>query len=171
MKTTIIKYMTLAILLFLTMKITGCSDDEAVGSLQYPVHTDEQVSSFFNDISKDFLQKRRDFFGNIPEEEDVAIIINSDEELRSCHTGNRQLPTIDFTSYSLIIGKVYLDISWKLKEQKLEVDGKNVLLHLILEPPTEATSDQMVEYLYWGLYKKINARNIKTKKYYDGKEF
>lgn len=171
MKKITIKCMTLCILLLLAVGLAGCGEEVENDTFLYPVIANEQVSSFFDNISKEYNREQRVFFNDTPEEDDICIIINSDEGLRSAYSGDRKLPSIDFKQYSLVLGKVYVDVSWNLNEQKLELDGKNALLHLYFEPPTEATIDQMIQHFYWGLYKKTSALNIKTKKYYDNKIF
>lgn len=171
MKKITIKCMTLCILLLLAVGLAGCEEEDENDTFLYPVNANEQVSSFFDNISKEYYWKQRGFFNDTLEDEDMCIIINSDEELRSAYSGEGQLPSIDFKQYSLVLGKVFVDISWNLKEQRLELDGKNALLHLYFERPTEATIDQMIQHFYWGLYKKNSARIIKTKKYYDNKIF
>ena len=49
-----------------------------------------------------------DFKNNLSNEDDPCIVINTEEEFKEAYTGDLSLPAIDFSNYTLTIGKIFL---------------------------------------------------------------
>ena len=49
-----------------------------------------------------------DFKNNLNNEDDPCIVINTEEEFKEAYTGDLSLPAIDFSNYTLTIGKIFL---------------------------------------------------------------
>ena len=48
-----------------------------------------------------------DFKNNLSDEENPCVVINNEEDFKEAYTGYMSLPVIDFSKYTLIIGKIY----------------------------------------------------------------
>ena len=110
------------------------------------------------------------FFTDVPKNKDTCLIINNEDELMSAYHGDEELPKIDFTNYSLVIGKLYVTAGLYVKEQTVQYDAPTTL-SLFLEQEADAALTVMVNRYYWGVYPKLPTKNIVIKKYYNGTEW
>lgn len=90
---------------------------------------------------------------------ETCYFINSYDELQSFYTGKEKLPTIDFDSYTLIIGQkpssnVYQNLD---KQAFYERDGRT-FLDLFFSG--DIVLPTLVYFNYWGLYPKMSKRDI-----------
>ena len=125
---------------------------------------------YFNNINALSDMRISGFFEDVDCKE-ATLIINNENQFRSAYTGAAQIPQVDFSKYTLIIGQIYESASWTLKKQKMVVDGKNATLFLYYETTHEAVVAVQTEIFYWGLYPKTDVQNVKLRIYYNGKEF
>ncbi|MBP5278310.1 MAG: hypothetical protein J6Z18_07485 [Prevotella sp.] len=152
--------------------LAGCDNADDSKTTLSPVKTDELVDVFFRKASNDIGRGIISFFPERKQSTDVSpLIINNVEDLRSAYYGKDELPTIDFSKYTLIIGAVYITAGIYVKEQKLILNERSATLHLFMEMTDEAVITNFNHELYWGLYPKLSIRNINVKKYRDGKEW
>ena len=157
------------VLLLSTLALTGCGDNDDTFSLS-PTDTSVQIRDFFNSINALSDMRISGFFEDVDCKE-ATLIINNENQFRSAYTGAAQIPQVDFSKYTLIIGQIYQSASWILKKQKMVVDGKDATLFLYYETTNEAVVAVQTEIFYWGLYPKTDVQNVKLRIYYNGKEF
>ncbi len=154
------------LLLLMAVGFVGCGDTDD------SMTTDEQVEAFFKKASNDLIGGRVSFFPDRTWNADVSpLIINSDKDFHSAYYGKEQLPTIDFSRYTLIIGALYVPADNYVKKQELIRNGVDATLNLYLEISDQATTCDFNHELYWGIYPKLSIRNIYVKKYRNGKEW
>ena len=157
-------------LLLLMIGFVGCSNNEDNEMFSFPNHNEENVESFFQIASNEMFNGMRVFFRDTTIKGEAVWVINNEKDFRSAYFGRGQLPQIDFSIYSLVIGKVYIDAGYYLKEQKILLDGKSQTLYLYFEHTKEGAITAFVEYLFWGLYPKLSTREITIKKFNHGIE-
>ena len=151
------------VLLLSTLALTGCGDNDDTFSLS-PTDASEQICDFLNNINALSNMRISGFFEDVDCKE-ATLIINNENQFRSAYTGAAQIPQIDFSKYTLIIGQIYQSASWILKEQKMVVDGKDATLLLYYETTHEAVVAVQTEIFYWGLYPKTDVQNVKLRIY------
>ena len=90
---------------------------------------------------------------------ETCYFINSYDDLKAIYTGKEQMPSIDFESYTLIIGqKLSNNVYQNLDKQSFyERDG---VTYLDLYVSGDIVLPMFVYYNYWGLYPKMNKRDI-----------
>ena len=90
---------------------------------------------------------------------ETCYFINSYDDLKAIYTGKEQMPSIDFKSYTLIIGqKLSSNVYQNLEIQDFyERDGKT---YLDLFFSGDIVLPMFVYYNYWGLYPKMSKRDI-----------
>ena len=90
---------------------------------------------------------------------ETCYFINSYDDLKAIYTGKEQMPSIDFESYTLIIGqKLSNNVYQNLDKQSFyERDGKT---YLDLYFSGDIVLPMFVYYNYWGLYPKMSKRDI-----------
>ena len=122
--------------------------------------TDEKAQQFFNHGTKLY----ESFFTIEQYDKDVCYIINSMEELRAVYKGTEDLPEIDFTDRTLVVGKVVAGTSGYYvasKELKNVGNDVNISVHLELyyDPldPNYASFEVLTDCFYWGVYPKFFA--------------
>ncbi len=94
---------------------SACSSDDEINNESTiclnsidEINNIDEISAFFKSA---FATEGRDIFDfkkNLSNDENPCILINNEEEFKETYTGELSLPTIDFSQYSLVIGKVYL---------------------------------------------------------------
>ncbi len=153
--------------LLIAIVFMGCNED-----VVYESNSDnELLEIFFKKASNDLIGGRMSFFPNRTWDADVSpLIINSDKDFHSAYYGKEQLPTIDFSQYTLIIGALYVPASNYVKKQELICNGADATLNLFLDITDQAVTANFIHELYWGIYPKLSIRSIIVKKYKNGKE-
>jgi hypothetical protein len=126
---------------------------------------DENTASFFvNALQQIHGIPSENFFTNIGELEEVCYVVNNEEQLKALYNGKEKLPDIDFTKYTLVIGKTILSDT-----------GETIARHYISNRnnPTKLTLriyDSMEGLAvvsatgYWGLYPKFESNTLEIKK-------
>lgn len=164
-----------ALLLLLT-GVTGCSKDDNndffddKNVVQEAVAT-EAVSAFFE---KDFSTNYSDIYqksGFFTAEEFAYLskgvivrIINSREEFEQAYNGKYELPDIDFTRNTLIVGLTNsLDSGETLGAVRLLNTEGNYELQVVVDKnvhPTRVYSLAITPLLFWKLYPKLPTSNL-----------
>lgn len=173
MKTTIIKYMTLAILLILTLGFSGCSNDSEDGlnhneyregsndnDIIYPIdNLSKEVLSFFHESLPDNMVRSSVFF--VDSKSDEVHLVNSQKELKSLYSGNQELPAIDFNHLTLVIGQCQMsEGGYLVKQQFVENRGGIITLNLHVYQSLDFAPQVLTQLYYWGLYPKISNKTI-----------
>ena len=123
-----------------------------------PTVSNETVDDFFNfALPKDDYSE--EFFIGVPIEKDTCMVIDNIDELRNAYHGERELPEIDFSNHSLIIGKLYVTAGYYVNEQAVQNDAP-VTLTLFLDAKSDAAITMMTNCYYWGIYPKLSSKNI-----------
>ena len=160
MRTTI-KCKSIAIFLLLTMVFTGCSDDE-LSTIQPMSNIDDEIITFFeNELPA--MGTSNSFFTDEAKETEICHVINENHEFQHLYTP----PTIDFSKYTLVIGKVRMSESFfYVAKQEVEVKGNNsATINIYVAPVSEDGSWPSFSTLYfYGLYLKLPVKTIKINK-------
>ena len=172
MKQYLFKTCSFALVVSAAMAFIECSSD-VDNSENTIVVNPEDISrsvSFFFEKALPKEAESEVFFTDVPKNKDTCLIINNEDELMSAYHGDEELPKIDFTNYSLVIGKLYVTAGLYVKEQTVQYDAPTTL-SLFLEQEADAALTVMVNHYYWGVYPKLPTKNIIIKKYYNGTEW
>ena len=161
----------LSLLAMIAIVFIGCSNDDEVTPMPesvVPVICNESISVFFEQyLPKDGHSEV--FFTDVPENEETCMVIDNKDELRSAYNGDKELPEIDFSKYSLVIGKLYVAAGLYVKEQAMQYDSPTTL-SIFLETDERGYIAIMMDIYYWGVYPKLPSKNLIIRKYYHGKE-
>lgn len=97
-----------------------------------------------------FYDKEQDWYI----EESRVHVINSRQELADIYQGDRELPEIDFGSYTLIVGQVRVGYKSYLVEKQLTSDDDGLHLYLHVRNDNEVFECTNSNRYYWALYPK-----------------
>lgn len=166
-------FIILGVLLSLGM-FCACSNSDEIGN-EYPNDLNElfpideeddsnTVSNFFKTEFGTYEdEKPFDLKNNLSSEENSCIIINSKEDFEKVYTGKLSLPTIDFSQYTLIIGKVYFSFAGTFIDNMSirQTDSTKATLYIncIIDTKGAYTADEIWKY-YWTLFPKFHASEI-----------
>ena len=162
------------LILFSAIAFVACSSDEEGANVIQPVKASADVETFFQ---SEIENQTGDSQTILPDPvviiegvegygyrgPDTCCLVNSAAELAAIYAGNKQLPDIDFTQYTLVVGKETMpEIPYFLNSMSLtETDD---LLELTLNVKGAdsrfTTSYQM---RYWSLYPKLPNKRIVVK--------
>ena len=170
-----------AVLLMAGMVTTACSsDDDDVITTKTPESSDTSEpysrddgkiipvsgdKSNFDDLY-DFFNKELPLtsWGEnnsafLLDNSETCYFINSYDDLKAIYTGKEQMPSIDFESYTLIIGqKLSNNVYQNLDKQSFyERDG---VTYLDLFFSGDIVLPMLAYHNYWGLYPKMSKRDI-----------
>lgn len=104
----------------------------------------------------------RTFFDQTEWNEEKLLVINSEQELKDAYTGDKQLPTIDFNQYTLLIGKDWAyDSSYQLNDIRLYDKGGQYVLDIDILHHVWGWAYSMIENLfYWKVYPKLQDKEF-----------
>ena len=95
----------------------------------------------------------------------TVVINNRDEFKKSIYCSTIELPAIDFSSYTLIIGQYQMSGSgYRVAEQKIIVGPKRIELNIRVEVP-EYSFAVICPVYYWGIYPKVKNKPISVNIY------
>ena len=84
-----------------------------------------------------------------------AQVVNSQEELSALYIGNKELPSIDFSKYSLILGYAMgAHTGWSLNKIVLDNSEESLLLNVYLKGSVDGFMS-LIKIPFWGLYPKL----------------
>ena len=156
-------FLYLPLLLALMLGTMGCSSDEDTEDV-----TDERnaISDFFKSVFDSSEKKSNlfDFKNNLSNEENPCILINCEEEFDEVYLGDLPLPTIDFSEFSLLIGKITVPSGTLIDNMSIrQIDNNEVVLAIqcIVDIKGAYTADMCDKY-YWKLFPKFHASGIKV---------
>ena len=134
-------------------QVACASETAAFFQTEWPVYCIPYPETFFE----------RDLRG-----QDNISLINNEEEFQSIYKGTLQLPEIDFSQYTLVIGQKRKEVANGKKSSlellKLELRDTSEGYHLYLicssEVPANAFLNVETFYYYWALYPKLDNKAI-----------
>ena len=155
-------------ILLATIAFVACSNDESAPSNTIaPVadnKMDTAVKAFFGSELPDSLPDGRNKFGfdfvcngmprGVPDVQ--GLIINSQEELAGLYGGDKEVPLIDFSAYSLVIGQIV--VMWEDWTTRIELQEEEDFLKLTahLHDKRGITTWEILSFDYfWHLYPKL----------------
>jgi hypothetical protein len=143
------------------------SSDRLVDLTSIEKDSASAISDFFKIEFGSYMKQQKpfDFKSNLSNEENPCIIINNEEEFKEAYTGDLNLPYIDFSKYTLVIGKIYLSAGTFINDMSIrQIDNNKVTLAIncIIDSKGSYISVDYYEY-YWKLFPKFHASEIMVK--------
>ena len=148
---------------------------------------DESEKTFSNDVAflnpidegliivpfSDFFKKSFDMGGNLPfsfrksisnEKKSPCIILNSKKDVEEAYTGDLNIPDMDFSNYTLIIGKIPVSAGTFINDmvKRKSFTNKATLAISCVIDGKGAYITAMVDAYYWKLFPKFHASKIKV---------
>lgn len=151
------------LLLTMGMVVTACSSEEEEYSEER-----ESLAEFFK---KSFPQEKDGEGTNVTdvpfvgfnEQGSVCKVINSYDELKSSYRGNETLPEVDFSKYSLVVGRAWLNVGYKFKNLTVTNEDGNSVVTLHFTVLHDTAVALVTYYYYWALCPKFTPKTIVTK--------
>ncbi|MDR2936918.1 MAG: hypothetical protein LBU80_06205 [Rikenellaceae bacterium] len=174
MKANIFAFLTA--LLLLPVMFAGCNnanDDELPEDKILPVLSNgkietggdgvlanEELTAFFEKYLPTLSGSQSECFF-VGDKENKCLIINSADELRKIISSSSvELPTIDFGSYTLVMGQHMIDgTAYRVVTQEIAVNSDKKELTLSVKKP-DGTYTVICPVYYWGLYPKLTQEAI-----------
>ena len=99
---------------------------------------------------------------NLRKDENPCLVINNEEDFKEAYTGDLSLPTLDFSKYTLIIGKVYLSAGTFIDNISIrQTNSTKATLYIkCIQDTNGAYLGVMYYEYYWKLYPKFHASEI-----------
>ena len=130
-------------------------------SLSQP--SDELMFFMMEALHSDESQARRTFFSEEPGKEE-CLIINSAEEFREAYKGNKELPMVNFSYCTLVIGRTYGESGGvSLGDYELTDNGDAYQLNVTLNNnvnPDYYYYGAFVDLYFWKLYPKMEKKSV-----------
>ena len=158
-------------ILLAAIAFVACSNDENEISLPHriaPIPKSKltaEVKDFFDSELPDTLPDGSNLFSlNAERSIDPYLIlpfvdyylIDTQERLRELYRGEKEIPQIDFSTYSLIIGKVIdLGIYQNRKQEMVETEDILKMTLYLRNMRIDAASNTRVFDFFWDLYPKL----------------
>ena len=109
-------------------------------------------------------EKPFDFKNNVSSEDNPCIIINSEEDFMEAYMGKLNLPTIDFSLYTLIIGKAFLGAGTFIDNMSIRQTNPvkaTLYINCIIDTnPNIGYIGRIYWNYYWKLFPKFHASEI-----------
>jgi hypothetical protein len=137
----------------------------------YPEAASEDVKTFFDKVFEDgHANNGMNFITSLsPINDDlieyttppyICFLINSEETLRKIYTGSEPLPQIDFSKYSLILGRTHIynpDSRDLTLNRHAIIDNDSVVFKVYFEhqDKDKGQKDKSNHYYFWSLYPKL----------------
>ena len=166
---------TLGFFLSAIFLLTACSsdDDELITETQIEsINNGREIEAFFSSEWSNYNSAEyypETFFNRELMDKENICLVNSKEEFEKIYYGNKEIPEIDFSKYTLVIGKKkkYVEIGKKspasLRDIKLydTEDGYRLDLYCTSYIPEGSLFVERFLY-FWGLYPKLYNKSITT---------
>jgi hypothetical protein len=168
----------LAMTLTLVLGSTGCSKDDANTEVEVPID-DGSLTSAMTFTTKDAEPEVAQFFAselsldgngslaswNGGNESYVCRAINSYDDFGSLYCGDKELPKIDFSNHTLIVGWQY--ITTNVSEiEKLEIGKEDNLYYLDVYATHHSWQDGLTPFAlqpFWALFPKLSDAPIQAR--------
>lgn len=90
---------------------------------------------------------------------DTCYLVNSHEELQALYWGERELPEIDFSKYTLVLGRKMVPSHYALEGHTLCITDESIVVTLKFRKLEGAFVQMMYHRYFWGLYEKLPKKN------------
>ena len=145
----------LAILLLSALSACSSNDEIKLETIINEIKCSNDITQFF-DNECDKIIKTGTYI-------DSCIIINSAEQLISVYSGNMQIPYIDFSKYTLVVGqKSMSSYGWAIDNKELYSNEDQLIMSLYISSKTELHATAFMKLFYWGIYPKLSSKNLCT---------
>lgn len=143
-------------------------EEELSGTIIPQVTCDKETIAFFESEWPVYnMPYPETFFERDLWPQENIWLINSEEEFQSIYNGALQLPEIDFSLYTLVMGQKRIECSLGKKSsaelQKLELrdtpEGYHLYLYCTSDVPDAVLYDDLF-YYYWAVYPKLDTKMI-----------
>ena len=118
---------------------------------------------FYSELGSDETNPKSFVFkNNLSDDENPCIVINSKEEFEEEYTGDSPLPNIDFSNYTLIIGKIMLNAGTFIDDMNIRIENNKmatVAINCIIDSKGTYTAIELY-YYYWNLFPKFLVSEI-----------
>ena len=121
------------------------------------------LSDFFKTTFATEGEEAFDFKNNLSNEENPCIAINNEEDFKEAYTGDLNLPAIDFSKYTLIIGKTFLSAGTFIDNVNIKTNPVKTTLSINCIIDTNPNVGYLgVSYweYYWKLFLKFHSSRI-----------
>ena len=168
-------FFVIGVLLSLSIFCACSSDDEMGGSSEGDAKSVEVLEPIVDGedyaVISDFFktafggsyddEKPFDFKNNLSNDDNPCVVINNEEDFKEAYTGDLSLPAIDFSKYTLIIGKTFLSAGTFIDNVNIKTNSTKTTLFVNCIVDTKGWYI-WVEYweYYWKLYPKFHASKI-----------
>ncbi|MDO5615571.1 MAG: hypothetical protein Q4G16_05230 [Cruoricaptor ignavus] len=96
----------------------------------------------------------------ISQDDDIFYLINNIEDFRDVYSCDDELPEIDFTKYSLIIGKKEMPNSFYLLADQYIEETEMLNLTIVATLPKSGHWPAFNDFYYWGIYPKLPNKEL-----------
>lgn len=143
-------------------------DDESGADLISPIDDGDgfsAISDFFQtEIGSYSKPKPFDFKKNLGNEEKPCLVINNEDDFKEAYTGDLSLPSIDFSKYTLILGKIYLTAGTFIDSMGIRQTSPSkatLFINCLIDtsPDVGYLGVEYWEY-YWNLFPKYHASEM-----------
>ena len=118
---------------------------------------------FYSELGSDETNPKSFVFkNNLSDDENPCIVINSKEEFEEEYTGDSPLPNIDFSNYTLIIGKIMLNAGTFIDDMNIRIENNKmatIAINCIIDSKGTYTANELY-YYYWNLFPKFLVSEI-----------
>ena len=168
--------MMLMLLSMAAVVVSGCSSDDDETITRYsddnisliPIEEGEvfaAVSDFFRITSgsDEIKQEAFDFKNDLCHDgKNSCLLINNGEEFKEAYMGDSPLPSIDFSKYSLIVGRVYISAGTFIDNMSIrQINNSKSILAINYCVDTKGCYIGILHYeYYWSLFPKFHASEI-----------
>ena len=170
------KFVCIISLLFATSCLFSCSseEDSIPEEVIMPISlTDGEIVDFFKSElpvmhhSGDYYLTSYSFFydsiayGGMAIKEDLVYVINSRQELSDIYLGKKELPSIDFEKYTLIIGQHIAPYhGFYITKKELLTNENGLIMNLYAKNDFEVLPCALQNLYFWDLYPKQSEKAI-----------
>ena len=156
-------WVMISVCLLLPVGLTACSsDDENVIPEEKGIIADFFAKTFPKEQEGAGTDVKEVPFSGFDNQENVCIVINSYDELKSVYQGKEQLPEVDFSKHSLVIGRAWLNVGKKYQDLMVEQKDSYTFITLRFTNLSDAASTVMSYYYFWDLVPKFVPQTIVT---------
>ena len=159
------KVLWLCAVLMMAVGMSSCSSDDPIeGQNVSTVKADDELTFFMTEaLYGSEFEGRRTFFCADSEEE-KCIIINSEQEFREAYRGDKELPKVDFSKYTLVVGRSWgNDSSYFFDNFEMVDKGDSYQLNLRLIHnmlPDYLAFCMVIDIYFWKLYRKMESKPV-----------
>ena len=143
--------------LFLIMGMVGCEENEQINTILPKTDLSEKTLSFF-ESALPITGESNCFF--VSEDSDIYYLINSKEELKAIYSCEKELPEIDFTLYSIILGQKRMPNSYYSVVEQYIRETEVLALNIFVKLPANGHWPAFSNMYYWGIYPKLPNKKI-----------